>query len=84
MTESDTISSNVSDSSLSKAPGAQLSNHQSMRIESLVFSNTQQEEQDARKAVMLKKLRTLDDDFQFPINTYLFLLEFNTKRISCG
>ncbi|KAK7575995.1 hypothetical protein V9T40_012281 [Parthenolecanium corni] len=55
LTETDTISSNVSDSSLSKAPGAQLSNHQSMRLESLVFSNTQQEEQDARKANLIRK-----------------------------
>ncbi|XKL60734.1 hypothetical protein PGB90_007791 [Kerria lacca] len=55
LTESDTISSNVSDSSPSKAPGAQLSNHQNIRIESLVFSNSQQEEQDARKANLIRK-----------------------------
>lgn len=56
MTETDTISSNVSDSSLNKAPGAQLTNHQP-RKDPFTFSNTQQEEEDARKAVRIHRLR---------------------------
>lgn len=54
MTESDTISSNISDNSLSKAPGAQLSNHQSsVRVDPFVFNNIQQQEEDALKAVSI-------------------------------
>lgn len=56
MTESDTISSNISDNSLSKAPGAQLSNHQSsVRVDPFVFNNIQQQEEDALKANLIKK-----------------------------
>lgn len=49
------MSSIASENSLSKAPGAQLSNHQMIRIDSVVYNNNthnaQQQEQDAQKAV---------------------------------
>lgn len=55
LTESDTVSSIASENSLSKAPGAQLSNHHIMRIELAAYNNethdVQQQEQDAQKAV---------------------------------
>ncbi|XP_065214076.1 RING finger protein unkempt [Planococcus citri] len=59
LTESDTVSSIASENSLSKAPGAQLSNHQIIRIESAVYNNNthnaQQQEQDAQKANWIRK-----------------------------